>query len=290
MIPFFIGFIFGAKICERTSLSSSVEVNFNGKGHHHNQFYWPLKKHTKYLMWLGIFITYLVEIFNTIPYLHGRPYDPTWSAIWFPLNRAIWSLMLTSIIWLCLTNNGGIVGRVLCWPGFRPLSRLTYSVYLTHAWILWIALGTRRDLIDPSGRSFIVLFGGVLVSAYILGFVFTVVFESPLFHLMDYVKRRTGDRGDDKEETKKRRSLMFETPKTMPPTIAKQQSTLLDSRLTDILIVEPTMMMMTPTSALTIEDNDLVFNNNTNNETKNYHINDDKDLNICWNSNVIKIS
>lgn len=97
--------------------------------------------------------------------------------------------MLTAIIWLCLTGNGGIVGRVLSWHAFRPLSRMTYSVYLTHAWILWIALGARRELIDIAGLSVAVFCGGILVAVYIIGFIFTVIFEAPLFHLLEQFKK-----------------------------------------------------------------------------------------------------
>lgn len=60
--------------------------------------------------------------------------------------------MLTLVMWLCATNNGTILGRLLSWSGFRPLSRVTYSTYLTHSWVLWVALGTRRELIDLKVR------------------------------------------------------------------------------------------------------------------------------------------
>lgn len=149
----------------------------------------PTCQSTKYLLWLLVFAAYLFEIYNTVPYLYGRPYDALWSAFIFPLNRAIWALMLTAIIWLCLTGNGGIVGRVLSWNAFRPLSRMTYSVYLTHAWTLWIALGSRRELIDIAGLSVAVFCGGILVAVYIIGFIFTVLFEAPLFHLLEQLKK-----------------------------------------------------------------------------------------------------
>jgi len=150
---------------------------------------------------LAIFAAYLFEIYNTVPYLKGRPYDPLWSAFWFPLNRALWALILTSIIWLCITNNGGIVGRVLQWRGFKPLSRLTYAVYLTHAWTLWIALGARRDLIDINTRSVIVLCGGILLSAFSVAFVFTVLFEAPLFHILELIKSGRVKGHDDEQSS-----------------------------------------------------------------------------------------
>jgi hypothetical protein len=67
---------------------------------------------------------------------------------------------------------------------------MTYAVYLTHAWPVWVALGSRRDLIDISTRSLLVLCGGILLSAFTLAFIFTIMFESPLFHILDGFKAR----------------------------------------------------------------------------------------------------
>jgi len=68
---------------------------------------------------------------------------------------------------------------------------MTYSVYLTHAWSVWIALGSRRTLIDISPRALVVLCGGVLLSAFTIAFIFTFLFESPLFHILDSIKGRS---------------------------------------------------------------------------------------------------
>lgn len=144
---------------------------------------------TKYLLWLLAFSGYAFCIYSTLPWLFGRPYEPIWSAILFPLNRTIWALVLTLVVWLCLTNNGTIIGRFLSWTALRPLSRMTYSVYLTHAWVLWIALGTRRELIDPSARSILLLSSGVITASFVIGFFFTILFETPLIHFLEYIKR-----------------------------------------------------------------------------------------------------
>ncbi len=136
------------------------------------------------------FLGYLFCMYSTLPWLYGRPYEPLWSALLYPLNRTIWALVLTAVLWLCLTGNGTVFGRFLSWSALKPLSRLTYSVYLTHAWVLWVALGTRRELIDLNARSLALLFGGVISASFVLGFAFTVLFESPLIHSLEYIKRR----------------------------------------------------------------------------------------------------
>ncbi|KAI2807798.1 hypothetical protein BLOT_005737 [Blomia tropicalis] len=173
IVPFFGGFIFGEYLYQKNRNQCKEFI---------------LNRMQKYISWLTVLCLYLFEIYCTVPYLHGRPYDPLVSSIIFPLSRVIWSSMLSMIVWLCLTGNGGIVGRFLSWSALKPLSRLTYAVYLTHAWTLWITLGARRDLIEPSGKSIITLFGGVLLSSYTIAFIFTVLIESPLLNAMNAAK------------------------------------------------------------------------------------------------------
>lgn len=47
-------------------------------------------------------------------------------------SKIAWSLSLSLIILICHTGNGGFVGNVLSHPAWRPLSRLSFSVYLVH--------------------------------------------------------------------------------------------------------------------------------------------------------------
>lgn len=136
------------------------------------------------------FAGYLFCLYSTLPWLYGRPYDPFWSAIIFPLNSTVWALVVTLVIWLCITKNGSIVGRFLSWSGFRPLSRMTYSVYLCHAWVCWVALGTRRDLIDLSPRALIITITGIVLVSYVIGFLFTIMFETPIIHSIEHIKNK----------------------------------------------------------------------------------------------------
>jgi peptidoglycan/LPS O-acetylase OafA/YrhL len=93
------------------------------------------------------------------------------------------------MIWMCITGNGGFINDFLSWKAFIPLSRLTYSVYLTHVWIDWYYWGTKRDLIDMNDFTYLFLFCGFLLMSYIIGAIFSLLFESPFFVLQDYLKK-----------------------------------------------------------------------------------------------------
>lgn len=133
-------------------------------------------------------LAYLFCIYSTLPWLFGRPYSGIWSAIVFPVNSTVWSLLLTLVIWLCITKNGSLVGSFLQWTPFRPLSRLTYSVYLTHAWTVWVYTGTRRNLIDLNSVQAVQLLMAIVVISYVVAFFFTIIFESPLIRFIEYLK------------------------------------------------------------------------------------------------------
>lgn len=143
---------------------------------------------------------YLFCVFSTLPWLHGRAYNRYWSALLYPLNTTVWALVLTLIIWLCITQNGSFVGQILSLPYLQPLSRLTYSVFLIHVWVLWVAVGTRRELLDMSTHSAGLLATGVVVVSYIIGLAFTIVFETPVIHLIEYIKTYYGQ-ADEKMKT-----------------------------------------------------------------------------------------
>ena len=52
-----------------------------------------------------------------------------------------WSIGI-SIIIFCNTGYGGVVNSVLSWPGWDPLVRLSYGVYLLHPITMHYIMGT----------------------------------------------------------------------------------------------------------------------------------------------------
>ena len=140
------------------------------------------------MLWSTVLLCYLAVIYSTTPYLYGVPREPQHSALLFGLNHIVWACMLTLLLWLCITNNGGIVGRILSWNAWKPFARLTYSVYLTHVWILYVVLGGRRQLVDLNLRAILVLCGGNLFLSYLVAAIFTLLFESPLIQAIDSLK------------------------------------------------------------------------------------------------------
>ncbi len=138
---------------------------------------------SKFLIWFLLLIGYLITIYDIYYWVFGAPYNRWISALLFPSTRIIWSTSTATLIWMCITGNGGFINRIFSCKAFIPLSRLTYSVYLTHAWIVWIYWGSRRDLVDMNNLTLLTIFSGVLMMSYILGAIFSLIFESPFIAL-----------------------------------------------------------------------------------------------------------
>ncbi|XP_054167794.1 nose resistant to fluoxetine protein 6-like [Oppia nitens] len=147
----------------------------------YRKMFFTLKTRTFYLIWATTLLAFWIPLMDDQFWNDGKiGYNPLVSALYYPFCRLVWALCIASMIWLCLSGNGGLVNAVLSWKAFVPLARLTYSVYLTHAWVVWIFYGTRRQLLQLSEYQLLLIFAHNLVFAYIVGAIFAIVFEMPI--------------------------------------------------------------------------------------------------------------
>ena len=108
-----------------------------------------------YSYWsISLFILTTVS-YETYPWSFDREYGASESIIIFVASRTLWSASITWMIWACVTSNGGFINKFLSWNFWVVLSRLSYSVYLTHAWSILILVGTARSPFDTSVYSFV---------------------------------------------------------------------------------------------------------------------------------------
>jgi len=142
----------------------------------------------KLLIWILILFAFSMCIFYTQFWIYGKPYNRWISAFIYPITRIIWAINTATIIWMCITGNGGFVNKFLSWKVFIPLSRLTYSVYLTHVWIVWYYWGSIRNLFDSNKFSVLIILTGIILISFITGAIFSLLFESPFLVFQTYLK------------------------------------------------------------------------------------------------------
>lgn len=66
------------------------------------------------------------------------------SGIYTGFSRLIWSFIVMMVIHACITGHGGPVNAFLSLPMWRPLSRLTYAIYLIHMPVMMLTTGSLK--------------------------------------------------------------------------------------------------------------------------------------------------
>ncbi|XP_060080532.1 uncharacterized protein LOC132559918 [Ylistrum balloti] len=130
---------------------------------------------------IGIFVVY-------INYTKYRPELGEWNrnmeSAYEALGRPLWCFCVAWVIFACFTGRGGLINSFLSWPGFLPLSRLTFAVYLVHPiWIVFYMYSSRSliYLLNDFGMTY--LFIGSTVLSFGLAFLVAVAFEKPFCNL-----------------------------------------------------------------------------------------------------------
>ena len=125
------------------------------------------------LMWLTTLYLCKNTLFGTIEDMNGTRHFTQWeNATFLMFSRLAWSIGISIIIFFCNTGYGGLVNSVLSWPGWDPLVRLSYGVYLLNAIVIYYIIG--------SLHSSLVFTDTVLNMIYTFTMVVSVIFSALL--------------------------------------------------------------------------------------------------------------
>ncbi|KAG8302657.1 hypothetical protein J6590_026857 [Homalodisca vitripennis] len=128
------------------------------------------------------------------------------------LSRPLFCLSLSWIILACTLGYGGSVNRFLSWAGFRPLARLTYSVYMIHYFSFAYQLYGMQVPLSFSFIDYTYLLGGDLITSCTLAKVLYLAVEKPCCRLATHLLRGKQKR-DSLEETHQMSDFKTTTPK-----------------------------------------------------------------------------
>jgi peptidoglycan/LPS O-acetylase OafA/YrhL len=109
--------------------------------------------------------------------------DLTSLIIYQSLSRTVWCMCLGWLFFLCMTNQGGIVNKILSWPIWAPLARLNYATYLIHLTVIFIIMTNLRIPFYYQPHLVVNNFVSQLFFSYITGIVVVIFLETPFFIL-----------------------------------------------------------------------------------------------------------
>ncbi|OQV20744.1 Nose resistant to fluoxetine protein 6 [Hypsibius exemplaris] len=140
--------------------------------------------------WFVALLSIAVVVFGLVPGFNGYPLSVDAAAAFNSLSHVAWAVALAWIAYSCMTGAVKGVDRVLGWSMWRPLSTISYSVYLISPIIICIYYLSREETIRFSHWNTLVVFGGNLVISFVLGYVVYIFIEAPVRSLVQLLMRR----------------------------------------------------------------------------------------------------
>lgn len=140
--------------------------------------------------WIVAIPASLAVVYGPWPWHKGEPYTMVEAIIFSSSGRTVWAVCLAWVIMACYAGKGGIIYTILSWPGFQPLVRLTYVIYLIHIIVMYHSTHSKIGLVEPTHLVVVYHFFGVLVTSHIFAVFIRLLFEAPLIQLMKLILKR----------------------------------------------------------------------------------------------------
>ncbi|CAF1487135.1 unnamed protein product [Rotaria sordida] len=141
-----------------------------------------INKYSKIIGTILIVAIALICLFITYPNNIRVPgLSRSESVAYTTLSRTFWSIVIAWLVFLCSTNQGGIVNTILSWPIWTPLARLNYSCYLVHSTILHIIIFNQTMPFYFKGHLLVNNFISQIFFSYVAAILVSIFVETPFF-------------------------------------------------------------------------------------------------------------
>ena len=102
------------------------------------------------------------------------------------------SIGLSIIIYICNTGCGGMFSSFLSWPGWDPISRLIFGVFLIHQMVIFYIFGTLQSSLKYTDTVFVMISVFAIVMSYGLSAVTAVFVELPIANVVSLCFKLAG--------------------------------------------------------------------------------------------------
>ena len=158
----------------------------------------PIGNWVKQLIYLALWSTaiYLCTVptlFGTYgEYSHTHHFTDFENITFLMFSGLTFSTGLSIIIYICNTGYGGMFSNVLSWPGWDPISRLIFGVFLIHQMVIFYILGTLQSSLKYTDTLFMMLLLSTIVMSYGLSAVVVVFVELPIANVVSLCFKLAG--------------------------------------------------------------------------------------------------
>jgi len=149
-----------------------------------------LGKWYKLIMWSIAVFLYTTSVFGIYGDLSGIRHFKNVCYLMF--SGLTLSIAISIVIYMCNTGHGGVVNSFLSWPGWEPLVKLSYSVFLVHFMVFYFVFGTLQSSLILTDTVIVVLVVAVLVICYGVSAVVAVFVEIPIANVVSLCFKLVG--------------------------------------------------------------------------------------------------
>ena len=141
-----------------------------------------LKQLINMVLWsVAIYLCTVPTLFSTYgEFNHTHHFSDFENVTFLMFTGLAFSIGLSIIIYICNTGYDGMFSSFLSWPGWDPLARLIFGVFLIHQMVAFYILGTLQSSLKFTDTVFVMLLVLTLVMSYILSAVTAVCVELPI--------------------------------------------------------------------------------------------------------------
>jgi peptidoglycan/LPS O-acetylase OafA/YrhL len=129
---------------------------------------------------LGLIVAVVYGIYGLA---NGHLYSIAEVVSYTTLSRLTWGIALSFIVLACHHKYGWWVDKILSWPFWIPLSRLTFLAYLIHPIVLYLVITALRSPAHYSNVTVAVYMVGCTVLAYAMAGLLAVLVEFPFSNI-----------------------------------------------------------------------------------------------------------
>jgi peptidoglycan/LPS O-acetylase OafA/YrhL len=146
---------------------------------------------------LGLIVAVVYGIYGLA---NGHLYSIAEVVSYTTLSRLTWGIALSFIVLACHHKYGWWVDKILSWPFWIPLSRLTFLAYLIHPIVLYLVITALRSPAHYSNVTVAVYMVGCTVLAYAMAGLLAVLVEFPFSNIEAAAFKLVGSRSRERKE------------------------------------------------------------------------------------------
>ncbi|KAF0306541.1 Nose resistant to fluoxetine protein 6 [Amphibalanus amphitrite] len=134
--------------------------------------------------WVAAFAIGISVIFGMTGYqMPWQEFSKAVAVSYGGLNRTAWGVAVGWVIFACVTGYGGPINTFLSYPGFIPLSRLTYAGYLIHINVLLLVEGSVKSTVYLDSYRYTYRLLAHVIVTFAAAMLLSLTFEVPFINL-----------------------------------------------------------------------------------------------------------